>query len=197
MKCNLLKCHFLGWVIIGPCFTLWIYCVLIAEVESVVTITKAVAATDDIDRMQALSKLVRLQRHWKQVTAWKMRLVHDNTVRLPAIISMDRHFTAVVHNVRTHMHNDYDYWCHLSHLPTVTKHLSYLPIVTTLQLLNNSTGLVLMVVTKKCLSCYREELHPTVTTTLESSSMDSLHYTGHVLTTISAVQNYSLNLEPL
>ncbi len=67
-------------------------------------------------------------------------------------------------------------------------HSSYLPIVTTL--LDNSTGLVLVDVTKKCLSCYREELHPTVTTTLESR-MDALHYTMHVLVTIPTVQNYS------
>ncbi len=68
-------------------------------------------------------------------------------------------------------------------------------IVTTL--LNNSTTLVMMVVTKKCLSCYREELHPTTVTTTLESSVDTLHYTGHVLTTISAVQYYSLSLEPL
>ncbi len=71
----------------------------------------------------------------------------------------------------------------------------YLPIVTTL--LNNSTRLVRVVVTKKCLSCYRVELHPTTVTTTLESSMDILHYTGHVLTTISAVQNYSSSLEPL
>ncbi len=54
-------------------------------------------------------------------------------------------------------------------------------------------------VTKKCLSCYREELHPTTVTTTLESIVDTLHYTRHVLTTmaISAVQNYSSSLEPL
>ena len=33
------------------------------------TITKALAATDDVDRKQALSKLVRFTETWKQVTA--------------------------------------------------------------------------------------------------------------------------------
>ncbi len=64
-----------------------------------------------------------------------------------------------------------------------------------------------MVVTKKCLSCYREELHPTVTTTLEGV-VESLHYTMHVITyllttgvllitAITAVQSYSSSMEPL
>ncbi len=72
-------------------------------------------------------------------------------------------------------------------------HSSYLPIVITL--LDNSTMLVRVAMIKKCLSCYKEELHPTVTTTLESGT--TLHYTGHVIATISAVQNYSSSLEPL
>ena len=74
---------------------------------------------------------------------------------------------------------------------------AYLPIIIIVTtLLNNSAKLVMVAVTKKCLSCYREELHPTVTTTLESM-METFHYTGLVLTTISAVQNYSSSLEPL
>ncbi len=74
--------------------------------------------------------------------------------------------------------------------------LNFLYIVTTL--LNNCTMLVLVAVTKKCLSCYREELYPTtVTTTTLQCSMDRLHFTGHVLVTIFAVQNYSSSLEPL
>ena len=74
-------------------------------------------------------------------------------------------------------------------------HSSYIPIVTTL--LNNSTGLVRVAMTKKCLSCYKEELHPTTVTTTLESSMERLHYTGHVLTTISEAQNYSSSLELL
>ena len=71
------------------------------------------------------------------------------------------------------------------------------PTVTTTTLLNNYTGLVIMVGTKNYLSCYGEEFHPTTVAPTLDWIMETLHYTGHVLTTISAVQNYSSSLEPL
>ncbi len=102
-----------------------------------------------------------------------------------------------------HMHNIV---C-LSHKPkyhaaivTITEWLPALIlsshiIVTTL--LTNSGRLVWMVVTKKSLSYYREELHPTTVTTTLESILESLHYTMHVVTIITAVQSYSSSMEPL
>ena len=130
-----------------------------------------------------------------------MRLVHHTTACcfiIPAILVIViswhgyRHFRLLcfVRNIILHT-------CMHAH-PNINNGCTHLitPSVI-ITLLNNSTRLVILAMTKKCLSCYREEFHPTIVNSTLESCVDGLHYTGHVVITISAVQNYSSSLERL